>query len=146
MGQGKVHGKRIRTSIAIGAAAVALGSGSILGTADSTNAAPLRVAAMTDIPSHHGIYRASMSPSADGWTVEIRTADGAMVDGAAIELEGWMPDDSSVMPVRAAQVASHDQGEYQVAGMKLERTGWWNVRTTIKSERGTDSLAFNVVR
>jgi hypothetical protein len=146
MGQGKVHGKRIRTSMVIGAAAVALATAWILGTADSTSAASLRVAAMTDIPSHHGIYRASMSPSGYGWMVEIRTADGAMVDGAAIELEGWMPDDSTVTSVRAAKVASRGHGEYRVASMKLERTGWWNVRAKITSERGIDSLAFNLVR
>lgn len=145
MGQGKVQGKRIRTSVVIAAAAAIVGGSWLLGTAESTTAAPAHAAALVDIPSHNGVYRASMSLSDGGWTIEIRTTDGALVDRAAIVVEGWMPDNGSVLPVRA-DVAARGGGEYRVAGMRLEHAGWWNVRVQIAAAGGTDSLAFNFVR
>ena len=88
MGQGKGRGKHVRTSVVIAAVAAIVGASWLLGAAESTTAAPVRVAGLADIPSHNGVYRASMSLDDGRWTVELRTADGSMVDGAAIALEG----------------------------------------------------------
>lgn len=145
MGHGIAEGKRVRTSIVVGAFAAVVAGAWLLGTAESTTAAPVRGPAQLDIPSHNGAYRASMSPSESGWTVHVRTADGAVVDGAALALEGWMPDDSSVVPVRG-DVVARGGGEYRIAAMRLERAGWWNVRVQVASASGIDSLAFNFVR
>ena len=145
MGQRVAKGKRIRTSIVVGAIAAVVAGSWLLGTAESTTAAPVHGSAQFDIPSHNGVYRASMSPSDGGWTVQVRTANGAVADGAAITLEGWMPDDSSVVPVRA-DVEPRGGGEYRVDGMQLQHAGWWNVRVLIATASRTDSLAFNFVR
>jgi hypothetical protein len=146
MGQGKVQGKRIRTAIVAGVVAAVVAATWLLASAERMSAASLKLAALLDIPSHNGRYRASMSPSQGGWTVQVRTPDGAVVDGALLALEGWMPDDSSVAPVRATKVESRGGGRYRVARMELDRAGWWNVRVQIASARGTDSLAFNFIR
>lgn len=146
MSQRNGEGKRIRTAIVAAAVAAVAASTWLLAGAERMSAAPLKVAALVDIPSHNGVYRASMTPSDGAWTVHVRTASGAVVDSASIALEGWMPDDSSVRPVRAPEVEARGGGDYRVTKMELERAGWWNVKVRIATARGTDSLAFNFIR
>jgi hypothetical protein len=118
--------------------------------ARSANAALSRLSA---IPSHNGTYRASLVPTVAAgsfgsttWTVEVQTATGAPVEGAALTLESWMPDDSLVVATRPRVVTSLAGGRYRVEGLELDRQGWWNVRLQISAPGGTDSLAFNLVR
>lgn len=119
-------------------------------SADST--VKLLVARLVNIPSHNGTYRASLIPLRDSielnravpWTVEVRTAAGALVSGAALELERWMPDEPRVR-VERPRATVDPSGRYRIEGLRFDRRGWWNVRLRISAPVGTDSLAFNLV-
>ena len=109
---------------------------------------------LSGIPSHNGVYRASLVPSSDSaerfgsglWTVEVRTASGAAVEDATLALESWTPDDDRVPATRPRVTAHLGAGRYRVDGLRFEQRGWWNVRLQITAPGGTDSLAFNLVR
>jgi hypothetical protein len=110
------------------------------------------VALLSDVPSHDGHYRASMIPSPDAvslgrplaWTVEVRTAAGAPVEDATLELESWMPDEDR-MGARPRAAEYLGDGRWRVEGLRFDRLGWWNVKLAISAPAATDSLAFNVV-
>jgi hypothetical protein len=100
---------------------------------------------LANIPSHNGIYRASLIASRSSWTLEVRTASGTPVPGASLALESAMPDDGRVAAThpRVTELAG---GQYRVDGLRLDRSGWWNVKLAISAATGSDSLAFNLVR
>jgi hypothetical protein len=121
--------------------------------APPATAAPAVVARLADISSHDGLYRATMvlPPGPIGRdrplasTLEVRTARGAPVEGAALALESWMPDDTTVVAPRPRATAELGGGRYRIEGLRFDREGWWNVRLRISGAAGTDSLAFNLV-
>jgi hypothetical protein len=100
---------------------------------------------LSNIPSHNGVYRASMTASTNSqWTIEIQTASGTRVPNASLALESWMPDDERFVAVHP-RVSELAEGRYRVYGLRLDRPGWWNVKLAISAASGTDSLAFNLV-
>ena len=108
----------------------------------------------SSIPSHNGVYRASLVPlpevrhgrDGDVWTVEVRAANGDPVADATLALESWMPDHERMGATAARVTGSLGDGRYRVEGLRLDRRGWWNVRLVVAASAGTDSLAFNMVR
>ena len=121
------------------------------GLTRSTTAAFSRLSA---IPSHNGVYRASLvEPSGPArpfgsrvWTVEVKTAAGSPVEGATLALESWMPDETQVLATRPRVTGYLGAGRYRIDGLRIDRRGWWNVRLQVTAAGGTDSLAFNLVR
>jgi hypothetical protein len=109
---------------------------------------------LSDITSHNARYQASLIALRDrgdsldpmAWTVAVRTASGVPVEGAALRLEGWMPDDAGGVLTHPRVTGYLGQGRYRVEGLRFDRRGWWNVKLAIASSSGTDSLAFNVLR
>ena len=101
---------------------------------------------LANIPSHNGVYRASMIASANSrWTIEIQSATGTPVPSASLTLESWMPDEERGV-VSHPRVTELADGRYRVDGLRLDRSGWWNVKLAISAAGGIDSLAFNLVR
>ena len=126
-------------------------------SARSTRATTATTAAfsrLADIPSHNGVYRASLVPSSDPagqldsreWTVAVESATGAPVTDATLAVETWMPDDDAVHATRPRVTRYLGDGRYRVEGVRFDQRGWWNVRLQIVAPGGTDSLAFNLVR
>src|SRR5215217_1972992 len=112
----------------------------------SGDASAVAFSRLTNIPSHNGVYRASMIASANGpWTIEVQTATGMPVPSASLALDGWMPDEERGIAMRP-RVTELAHGRYRVDGLRLDRHGWWNVKLAISAAAGTDSLAFNLVR
>jgi len=112
----------------------------------SGDASVVTFSRLSNIPSHNGVYRASMIASANSrWTIEIQTASGTRISRASLALESWMPDDERVATTHP-RVTELAEGRYRVDGLRLDRPGWWNVRLAISAASGTDSLAFNLVR
>ena len=150
------NARRVQFSFASTAVAIAL-LGLIASATEgfTARAVPLTpaVALLSDVPSHNRVYRASMIPSPDPiernrlvtWTVEIRTAADAPVEGASLALESWMPDDENVPSRRPRAIADLGGGFYRVEGLRFDSRGWWNLRLQISAAGMTDSLAFNVV-
>ena len=151
-------GTRRRMQLSVVAAGVAIASLWLVASADDGAAArsvPVvpSVAMLYHVQSHNRVYRASMVPLPGPiernrpltWTVEVRTAAGASVQGATLALESWMPDDESVSVARPRATAELGGGRYRVEGIRFDRRGWWNVRLQISAAGVTDSLAFNLV-
>jgi hypothetical protein len=108
---------------------------------------------LSEVPSHNGIYRASLLPSPEGrrrgsdvWVVEIRTMRDAPVEGATLAVESWMPDDARSRATTARVTTYLGEGRYRVEGLRLDGRGWRNVRLGVVAPNGTDSLAFNLIR
>lgn len=120
--------------------------------AHSASAAPTFVR-FTDVPSHNGLYRASLIPARGSillgqpftGEVEVRTADGAPVDGATLMLATWLPELDRAGATQPRFAAALGGGRYRVEGLRFERDGWWNVKLTVSAPAGTDSLAFNII-
>ena len=111
----------------------------------SGDASVVTFSKLSNIPSHNGVYRASMTASADSqWTIEVETASGTRVPNASLALESWMPDEERFVAVHP-RVSALADGRYRVDGLRLDRPGWWNVKLAISAASGTDSLAFNLV-
>lgn len=112
----------------------------------SGDASVVTFSKLSDVPSHNGVYRASMTASTNSqWTIEIETASGTRVPNASLALETWMPDEERFVAVHP-RVSELAEGRYRVDGLRLDRPGWWNVKLAISAASGTDSLAFNLVR
>ena len=112
----------------------------------SGDASVVTFSKLSNVPSHNGAYRASMTASADSqWTIEVETASGTRVPNASLALKSWMPDDERFVAVHP-RVSKLGEGRYRVDGLRLDRPGWWNVKLAISATSGTDSLAFNLVR
>ncbi|HEU4700046.1 MAG TPA: FixH family protein [Gemmatimonadales bacterium] len=125
-----------------------------LWTAEGKARSTATLTRLTDIPSHQERYRASLLPSAapialgepQAWTLELRDAQGRPVEGAALALESWMPEEERVAAAQPRVAAELGGGRYRVEGLDFERGGWWNVKLAIAAPAaGRDSLAFNLV-
>ena len=108
------------------------------------------VAQLRDVPSHNRRYRATLQPeiTATGqiadWRLLIVTANGSTLASPTLALRSWMPEAPSVMGDRPA-ATELGRGTFRVAGLRLDRAGWWNVSLTITNAGVTDSLAFNLI-
>jgi hypothetical protein len=112
----------------------------------SGDASVVTFSKLSNVPSHNGVYRASMTASTNSqWTIEIETASGTRVPNASLALESWMPDEERFVAVHP-RVSELAEGRYRVDGLRLDRPGWWNVKLAISTASGIDSLAFNLVR
>ena len=147
-----------RFAAAIAMAATALGSLWIIASArERADARPERltpqIARLSDVPSHGHSFRASLIPSPGPiergrpltWTLDVRTATGVPVSGAALALESGMPDDEATRVTNPRVTAALGDGRYRVEDLRFERRGWWNIRLRISAAGVTDSLAFNVI-
>lgn len=148
--------RRVQHSVVAAGAAIAslwLIASAEDGAAARTVPTTPSVSMLYDVPSHNQVYRASMVPLPDpiewnrplSWTIDVRTAAGAPVEGATLALESWMPDDERVSVARPRATAELGGGRYRVEGIRFDRRGWWNLRLQISAGGVTDSLAFNLV-
>jgi hypothetical protein len=106
----------------------------------------------TSVLSHGGAFRVSYA--ADGeeiplnaihsWTVEVQTADGEPVRGAAITLVGDMPQHGHGFPTEPEVTEEVGGGKYRVEGMKFSMPGWWVVTFHIAAGERRESASFNL--
>lgn len=108
-------------------------------------------ARLTEVPSHNRLFRASLELTSDSvWMLRLRSASGAPVQKARVELDAWMPEHGMPEQQRVARaiVGAPEYwgaGRYRVLPLTLDRPGWWNIHTQISVAGRTDSLAFNVI-
>jgi hypothetical protein len=101
--------------------------------------------------SEGGAYRATITPAGDSipkgqlhrWTLHLETAAGALVDSAAVAVDGGMPQHGHGLPTKP-RARAVGNGDYAVEGMKFNMGGWWVVKFRVQSGAGRDSLVFNV--
>lgn len=99
-----------------------------------------------------GAYRATIQPvdsaikvgRVHAWRLDLRTAAGEPVDGAAIELGGGMPQHGHGYPTRPRVTRALGGGSYLIEGVKFNMGGWWTMKLDIRAPAGADSVTFNL--
>jgi len=76
--------------------------------------------------------------------VLIEDAAGHAVDGAAISIDGGMPQHGHGLPTRPRVTKSLGAGVYEIEGVRFNMGGWWEFKLTISSPAGDDSVTFNL--
>ena len=76
--------------------------------------------------------------------VAIVDGDGRAVDGATLAIDGGMPEHGHGLPTRPRMTRALGAGTYEVEGVRFNMGGWWEFKVTITSERGADTVTFNL--
>ncbi len=113
---------------------------------------PAQIDTAAEQMSAGGLYRiryaANEAPVAINklhtWTVHIETADGAALDGAAVSVEGGMPEHNHGLPTKPL-VTPIGGGDYRVEGLKFQMPGWWTVTVSVAEGDRQDSATFNLL-
>jgi hypothetical protein len=106
----------------------------------------------TTVLSDAGLFRASYTPAAEpiginaihAWTLHVETAAGEPLEGAAITVDGGMPDHGHGLPTSPQVTHDLGGGDYQVEGMKFNMSGWWVVTFRIEHAGQADQVTFNL--
>jgi len=98
-----------------------------------------------------GSYRATLDPvqpikvrRLQTMRLIVKDAAGQPVDGAAIMVDGGMPEHGHGLPTQPRVTRSLGGGAYEVQGMKFNMGGWWEVKFAISGAAGADSVTFNL--
>jgi len=78
------------------------------------------------------------------WTVQVADAQGAMVDGATIDVKPFMPDHGHGTDAVAHVTAAGAPGQYAIQPLYLFMAGYWTVTLTITSGAVTDTVVYSV--
>ena len=76
--------------------------------------------------------------------VRIRDAGGLPVDGAAITVDGGMPQHGHGLPTRPRVTKNLGGGVYEIEGVRFNMGGWWEFTLVISGPAGDDSVTFNL--
>jgi len=69
---------------------------------------------------------------------------GRPVEGAMLAIGGGMPQHGHRLPTRPRMTRALGAGTYEVEGVRFNMGGWWEFKVTITSERGADTVTFNL--
>jgi YtkA-like len=78
------------------------------------------------------------------WIATIKTAAGAPVTGAKIDVDGGMPQHGHGLPTKPEMTAELGAGRYRIEGAKFNMTGWWELKLAVKTESAADRITFNL--
>jgi len=76
--------------------------------------------------------------------VVVRDADGGTIDDARIAIDGGMPEHGHGLPTRPRMTRALCAGLYEIEGVRFNMGGWWEFRLAITSDRGVDTVTFNL--
>ena len=98
-----------------------------------------------------GLYNATLEQSRElrprqMQTVRVSIVDGGgrPVEGAMLTIGGGMPQHGHGLPTRPRMTRVIGNGTYEVEGVRFNMGGWWEFKVTITSERGADTVTFNL--
>ena len=101
--------------------------------------------------SANGVYVATLEPSRELRPRQMQTvrvaivdASGRAVDDATLAIDGGMPEHGHGLPTRPRMTKAIGPGTYEVDGVRFNMGGWWEFKVTISSERGADTVTFNL--
>ncbi|HEX7830655.1 MAG TPA: FixH family protein [Thermoanaerobaculia bacterium] len=101
--------------------------------------------------SSQGLYTATLQPDESlrprklqTIQVVLKDAQGRVVDGAAITIDGGMPQHGHGLPTRPRVTKSLGNGVYVIEGVRFNMGGWWEFKLAIQGSAGTDSITFNL--
>ena len=97
------------------------------------------------------VYKATLQPRQplrlrQLQTVPVLIVDGSgrPIDGAALAIDGGMPEHAHGLPTRPRVSRSLGGGMYEIEGLRFSMGGWWELKLAIDSPAGTDSVTFNL--
>ena len=101
--------------------------------------------------SANGLYKATLETARElrprqMQTVRVAIVDeaGRAVEGAMLTIDGGMPEHGHGLPTRPRMTRATGDGTYEVEGVRFNMGGWWEFKVTITSERGNDTVTFNL--
>jgi hypothetical protein len=96
-----------------------------------------------------GAYHARLEPLSinqiHAWSFHLETDAGQPLDGAAITVDGGMPQHGHGLPTAPQVTTALGNGDYLVEGMKFNMPGWWVVNFHISANGQRDSMTFNLI-
>ena len=81
------------------------------------------------------------------YTIEATIVDGATgqaVDDATIEIGGGMPEHGHGLPTKPRLSKNLGAGMYEISGLRFNMGGWWELKLTVTTPAGTDTVTFNL--
>ena len=69
---------------------------------------------------------------------------GLPVEGATLTIGGGMPQHGHGLPTRPRMTRTTAAGTYEIEGVRFNMGGWWEFKVTIASDRGEDTITFNL--
>ncbi len=104
-------------------------------------------------PSVNNLYTVSFLPEAGAaqvgpiqtFLVTVKDADGNLVSGATVAVDGSMPQHGHGLPSVPQTEGEIQPGVYRVDGVKFSMGGWWEFKLVIDGPKGNDSATFNLV-
>lgn len=101
--------------------------------------------------SAQGRYTATLTPARQlrprqMQTVRVTVVDdaGRAVEGAALTIDGGMPQHGHGLPTHPRVTRPLGDGGYEVGGVRFNMGGWWEFKVAITTDRGTDVVTFNL--
>jgi hypothetical protein len=102
--------------------------------------------------SAQGLYIARLEGASDlkarkMYTLQVTVLDGASgqaVTEAAIAVDGGMPQHGHGLPTRPRVTRNLGNGSYEISGLRFNMGGWWELKLTITTPAGTDTVTFNL--
>jgi hypothetical protein len=75
--------------------------------------------------------------------VSIMDAQGRPVNGAAILIDGGMPQHGHGLPTNPRVTKDLGGGVYEIEGVRFSMGGWWEFKLAITGAAGADTVTFN---
>ena len=98
-----------------------------------------------------GLYTATLQPQESlkprklqTIQVALKDAKGQAVDGAAITVDGGMPQHGHGLPTQPRVTKALGDGVYVIEGVRFNMGGWWEFKLAITGNAGTDTVTFNL--
>lgn len=102
-------------------------------------------------PSAQGHYVATLVPGRPLRPRQMQTArvtvvddNGRAIDGAALTIDGGMPQHGHGLPTRPRVTRTLAGGTYEIDGVRFNMGGWWEFTLAIAGPRGADTVTFNL--
>lgn len=80
------------------------------------------------------------------YTLQVYVGDAGThpLGHAAIAVDGGMPQHGHGLPTRPRVTKNLGGGYYEVSGLRFNMGGWWELKLTITTPAGTDTVTFNL--
>ena len=61
-----------------------------------------------------------------------------------ITIDGGMPEHGHGLPTRPRVTKDLGNGSFEISGVRFNMGGWWELKLTIQTPAGTDTVTFNL--
>lgn len=101
--------------------------------------------------SANRLYTATLEPTEalrprrlQSLRITVVDGGGLPVEGAAMTIGGGMPQHGHGLPTRPRMTRAIAAGTYEIEGVRFNMGGWWEFKVTIATDRGEDTVTFNL--